>query len=343
MLDAAQRAIAGPAGRLPQRVKRSRPSRSRARCRSPRTTAFTSRAAICSCRATSQCRPAFQLEPVPAIALLVAQPAIGERALRSLGVAAGDERRAQNLPASVLVHSRAASCSTSSAASTSGYADSGAGAAITTGIGNVPLSVWRACRREDILEDTAHFLAPRRQIATGSRRRCPRPPAPGRAPIARRVRARQSRRRLRRLTMSAQFASGRHRCRRPAPAHASGRAAASSPAAWHRSPAHAMRSGGIELRRRSAHWASRASSIASSASQRRSNSRHQACSACASGASNVCKRVERNQIVVQAPPAACGQPCGIRGIEQIARRLGCSRRRRPRGFAPASASARASA
>ncbi len=29
--------------------------------------------------------------------------------------------------------------------------------------------------------------------------------------------------------------------------------------------------------------------------------------------------VERDQIVMQAPPASCGKPCGIRGIEKIAR------------------------
>ena len=63
----------------------------------------------------------------------------------------------------------------------------------------------------------------------------------------------------------------------------------------------------------------RASSIASRASQRRTNSRHQACSACASGAIECLQALERNQIVLQAPPAACGEARALGGIEQIAR------------------------
>src|SRR6185503_5486920 len=163
VLDAAQGAIARPSGCLPESVKVLGPT---ARCNTAETPYYSVHVARrdLQLRAIGQCGPALDLEPVPAIALLVAQPAIRQRTLRSLAVTTDDEWRAQQssrigaraltgrelqdeqrcVDHRILRHRR-------------GGSDDN---------GNRQRAAQRLPRsgNEDVLEDTAHFLASVRQI-----------------------------------------------------------------------------------------------------------------------------------------------------------------------------------
>ena len=118
VLDAAQRAIAGPPGRLPHRVKVLGPAARGHAAQAAHDRVHVARRDLQ--RRARSAPPSARSRTSSSDRAALAQPTIGERALRSLGLPADDERRAQQSPASVLVHSRAASCSTSSAASTIG-------------------------------------------------------------------------------------------------------------------------------------------------------------------------------------------------------------------------------
>ena len=320
VLDAAQRAIARPAGRLPQRVKAFSAQPLAGALPSPRTTAFTSRAATCSSR--SQSVSAAQRS----ISNQFQRSRCSSRSRRSasarcdsLAVPADDERRAQQ--------SCPHRCSCT-------RAPRAAARAAPRRPSDTPTSApAQRRRRESATYRSASGARPGTKTSSNTRRTSSRRDGrsdedhadvarPGQHLIARPLRGE--------VELGSRVVgcddrdvgatrARRPRCRRPAPAHASARAAASSPAASRRSRRNAMRSGGISCRLvrpvRESRFVDRIErgaaplELTAPRVQRLRLGRVERLQA-----------VERDQIVMQPAPAAGGKPCCIRRIEKIARR-----------------------
>ena len=135
MLDAVERALAGPADACAASMEALGPFARRSRRNSRAQQYIQLRAPQAAVARTAARRPSVRARTSPSgRAARSRKLTVGERAPVALGFAADEKGERSNRPAAVAGRSPAASSMISNAASTSGYDASGAGAAITTGI-----------------------------------------------------------------------------------------------------------------------------------------------------------------------------------------------------------------